>query len=113
MNLSAREKFSLFINITVSVAIAIKYTLKISFTDITPNFDVWLMLVFLHLFTTMLFGTPLFCIYKAICFNQKSSIDNEQFMSCSAFVSIGIATAYTMLLYLFGLTSEFFSFAFS
>ena len=113
MKLSSREKLAVTINVLLSLIIAIKYTLKISLENIRPNFDMWFTLAILHLFTTFLFGTPLFCLSHAICFNQKRSVNSEQFVTASAFVSIGIATAYTMMLYLFGLTDDFFSFIFS
>lgn len=112
MKLSSREKLAVTVNVLCGLVIAIKYTLQISFENIQSNFDMWFILVVLHLFTTGLFGTPLFCLSHAICFNQKQSVNNDDFVTLSAFVSIGVATAYTMLLYLFGLTDAFFSFIF-
>ena len=111
MKLSSREKLIVCINYLIGFVIALKYTVLIDFANVQPHQTDWLMLVFLLFFTAALLGTPLFCL--AVILNPKRSkhfTDEELFVYKSCFNAIGIATAYTMLLYFFGLTNSFFSF---
>lgn len=111
MKLSSREKFIVGMNYFIGFLIAAKYTMMIDFSNISPHFNDWLLLVFLWLFTTGIVGTPLFCI--SVMLNPKKGkyfTEEELFTSRSGLDSVGIATAYTMVLYLLGLTDRFFSF---
>ena len=111
MKLSSKGKIIISINYFIGLAIAIKYTVLINLSNIQPHFNEWLMLLFLLFFTAVLFGTPLFCLAVILYPKQsKHASDEELFVYKSGFNAIGIATAYTMLLYFFGLTNSFFSF---
>lgn len=103
-------------NYFVGLIIAITYTLKIDTASIAPHYSDWLMLIILLVFTSMLFGTPLWILSNiAISCSSKSTevlLDSEAIaVSCASYDAIGVSTAYTMVLYFFGLTDTFFSFA--
>lgn len=109
MKLSTREKFIVGMNYFIGFLIAAKYTMMIDFSNINPHFNDWLLLVFFWFFTTVLAGTPLFCL--SVMLDHKTGkyfTKEELFTSRSGLDSIGIATAYTMVLYLLGLTDSFF-----
>lgn len=103
------EKLVVAVNHSVGTLIAVVYTLKIDLSTVKPQFnDIFSLLVMLPI-TALLLGTPLWIVSQIIIECSAKGIkakDHPDYLNASqsAFNAIGIATAYTMLLYLLGLT---------
>lgn len=111
MQLSPKQKIIIGINYFIGLVIAAKYTMLIDLYAMHNHFDEWLKLVFLLFFTTAIVGTPLFCISCILDHSKINSYTEESLFTLrSGLDAIGVATAYTMLLYLLGFTDTFFSF---
>lgn len=103
------EKMLVAINHSVGTIIAVIYTLKIDLSSINPQFnDTFSLLVGIPI-AALLLGTPLWIVSQIIIasFTKQSNAMNKPNhlnASKSAFNAIGIATAYTTILYILGLT---------
>ena len=109
------KKIVFFCNVAVSLWITVPYTLKISFSSISPHFSDWLTPLVLSFFTSLLLGTPMHIVYLVlICFIFKDTSAMDDYdnvaLTRSALDAVFLSTFYTILLYYFGLTDTYFCF---